>query len=430
MRSEHVTSMSQSFGDPFSWSHLEQQTAVQFERAQTWVKKVTGLWGKVDGERTRCPRCKGSGLNTPKAAFGWRQAAQSDEACWFCEGVGVMPIAGLNGLMLARCDPVLSTRDFKRRPPLPIMLQLYLGKFPGTRCKTGFYKPGLDCTEWLYDPSKPPAWSKFGTDGCVSSQAGPKVAKIIPNDRASLQQRELPGSTPKVASSPRVPILSRTSRPQWSAGRSPRSWKTSSRPHSGFSHQPHTTASRSPRTPSGPQSMSNLRRTASPNDAANSGLKREFLSPRSASQRKVGSYRYDSPCRDSFVETGSPVRSTPLISSPRSAKSPRKERNRIREKAEKEAMERARRIQRRPLIHRAPNSFAKPEDRSQEGKWLCKAGEWLKKSSSKSYAPSSESSGNGFQYKDIPWINNLVYGKLKENVSNVLNSTMSATKGL
>lgn len=369
-----------------------------------------------------------------------------------------MPIVGLNGLLLARSVPMLSTRDLKVRPPLPIRVQLYLGKFPGTKCKIGFFKPSLEFADLVNEPSKPPSWSEADFDGFSRSQANVQLGRDFTGDRcdrSSLQLRDRTGSICRVNPCPPGTPLSRTPRPQWSSGKTPRSWTTPSKSSSGFSHHPQIPPSRSPRTPAKP---SNSSPPSTHDSSGQVGSSRALVSPRLGSPTRAGSYRYDSPGREYTFEPVSPSRSAPLISSPRSARSPRKERNRIREKAEKEATERARRIQ-RPLTQRSQQSLTKSEELNQGTKGLdCRArhqrvevylmcwrlialrsapphasvladsirasktGEWLKKFSTRSHGESSESSSHGFQYKDIPWINNLVYGKLKNNIKSVINS--------
>jgi hypothetical protein len=53
----------------------------------------------------------------------------------------VIPIIGLNGFMLGRSTPILNTKKMKQHSHLPVNIQLYNGKYPGSKCKLTSYKP-------------------------------------------------------------------------------------------------------------------------------------------------------------------------------------------------------------------------------------------------------------------------------------------------
>jgi hypothetical protein len=55
--------------------------------------------------------------------------------------IGVIPIIGLNGFMLGRSTPILNTKKMKQHSHLPVNIQLYNGKYPGSKCKLTSYKP-------------------------------------------------------------------------------------------------------------------------------------------------------------------------------------------------------------------------------------------------------------------------------------------------
>lgn len=76
-----------------------------------------------------------------------------------------MPLIGLNGFMIGRCKPVISTKNLKSMPKLPIKMQLFLGKFPETKCKVKTYKPSMKLADILYNSDQCPTWA----NGEVSS---------------------------------------------------------------------------------------------------------------------------------------------------------------------------------------------------------------------------------------------------------------------
>lgn len=105
-----------------------------FEKARVAMKNFTDIFGKTDGDRSKCPRCKGSGFNSGNHFWNWNQSSPSTESCWFCEGVGMMPVIGLNGFMFGRSKPIINTKNVNPLPELPMKMQLYLGKYPETKC--------------------------------------------------------------------------------------------------------------------------------------------------------------------------------------------------------------------------------------------------------------------------------------------------------
>uniref|UniRef100_A0A7I4CSH3 Uncharacterized protein n=1 Tax=Physcomitrium patens TaxID=3218 RepID=A0A7I4CSH3_PHYPA len=119
--------------------------ATILESARSFANNVTEIFRKTDCKRSKCPRCKGSGLHmdlfTEKSPY-------SNEPCWFCEGMGVMSVAGTDGYMLGRSNPVLNTRCFE----MPANLHLYNGKYPSSKTKLVAYKPPKDIFQELQVP--------------------------------------------------------------------------------------------------------------------------------------------------------------------------------------------------------------------------------------------------------------------------------------
>ncbi|CAI5994089.1 unnamed protein product [Closterium sp. NIES-64] len=107
-------------------------------RALATAKAAFGLLDRLDGDRLHCPRCKGSGLLSPSQAWSrlLRPApSAANEPCWFCQGIGVMPIFDLSGFLVARCPPLVSSRHASSATLRFSSFQLFLGKFPGTRTR-------------------------------------------------------------------------------------------------------------------------------------------------------------------------------------------------------------------------------------------------------------------------------------------------------
>ncbi|GJP53414.1 hypothetical protein CLOM_g12561 [Closterium sp. NIES-68] len=110
-------------------------------RAQAMAGAALGLLDRLDGDRLHCPRCKGSGLLSP--AHAWSRLLRpppsaTNEPCWFCQGIGVMPIFDLSGFLVARCPPLVSPRHGSSATASSLRFssfQLFLGKFPGTRTR-------------------------------------------------------------------------------------------------------------------------------------------------------------------------------------------------------------------------------------------------------------------------------------------------------
>ncbi|KAI5065169.1 hypothetical protein GOP47_0020353 [Adiantum capillus-veneris] len=78
-----------------------------WEVLQDVARNITLILDHTGGSHRKCPRCRGSGL-LDNAIMKWtKNEAQDDQPCWFCEGIGVLPTAGLDGFVLARVKPCL-----------------------------------------------------------------------------------------------------------------------------------------------------------------------------------------------------------------------------------------------------------------------------------------------------------------------------------
>lgn len=93
------------------------------------------------GKHSKCPRCKGSGLLIAIGQSCWEQGHVPNEPCWFCEGVGVLPIVGLKGFILARASSHINTHDLMVQPLSPLSMETSVVEYMGTKCKIITYKP-------------------------------------------------------------------------------------------------------------------------------------------------------------------------------------------------------------------------------------------------------------------------------------------------
>ncbi|BBN13711.1 hypothetical protein MPTK1_6g05700 [Marchantia polymorpha subsp. ruderalis] len=130
-----------------------------FEKGLDFARDVTSLLEKADGERRNCPRCRGSGLLNPRRLWDWSRKSGANNPCWFCEGVGVMPLFGLSGFMLGRASAAISTEKLRETVVPPVQSHLYLGKYPCTRPKFGSYNPTQDFASLLHKPNHVPIWT-------------------------------------------------------------------------------------------------------------------------------------------------------------------------------------------------------------------------------------------------------------------------------
>ncbi|KAH9295180.1 hypothetical protein KI387_038768, partial [Taxus chinensis] len=101
-------------------------------------------------KHSRCPKCKGSGLMIIAGGHA------SNEPCWFCEGVGIMPIIGLEGFFLVKASSQINTRDLMVHSLSPVPCEQSLINHTGTRCKITRYKPAVQICNFLPQVAETP----------------------------------------------------------------------------------------------------------------------------------------------------------------------------------------------------------------------------------------------------------------------------------
>ncbi|XP_024520444.1 uncharacterized protein LOC112342605 [Selaginella moellendorffii] len=360
-------------------------------RFQALVRNVAVALEKPNKERSKCPRCKGSGFLAQRAPWDWSRGTVSNDPCWFCEGIGVMPVAGLTGFLLARASPAFHTRDIKAPSQLPIKVQLYLGKYPGTRPKFSTHKVCDNPKALLHDFSRVPDWLCGEEFQHLETPRAPKTSMAS-------------GGT----LSPRTTPVTGTRRGSSSLFRTKSS--TQPRPDGGvprFSRQLGM-ASSTPR--SSPPAYGTRSPSSSPKERQTPVVLIPVPSTLESPKDTVEAEDAGAPKSVRFARRN-----------PRHFKAPRRERNRIREEAEKEAVERARRsVQSGPGATEmekqdqagAPSSgptlwsLNDPSKPSSSWAWASKLPlpPWLE--------PWKRSSlGKHF------WVNQMVYGSLKDRTA-------------
>lgn len=283
------------------------------EKSRNFVQNVTDVFGKADGGRFKCPRCKGSGFNFANQM--WDRNRSSD-SCWFCEGVGVMPLIGLNGFMIGRCKPVISTKNLKPMPKLPLKTFLYLGKFPETKCKVKTYKPSMNLGDILYNSDHCPRWASGEVSTLINSPSlvteASKRGDIRTGVRNTNYETLLSSRKPNSSANKILPRKARVVSPR----------RTGS---GGLSTTVRKGAGSAPVSMSSSTMMSRSEGQAD----SNSGL----------------------------------ARNIPLLRTSKNTKVRRRERNRVREEAEKEALLRAYKFQTFPSEARSSTVADSPDSR-------------------------------------------------------------------
>nr|PNR55960.1 hypothetical protein PHYPA_006857 [Physcomitrium patens] len=131
---------------------------VLLESARLLAENAAEAFGKADGEPSKCPRCKGSGLHMePSTKNSHSTSTNSNNPCWFCEGMGVMAVASTDGYMLGRSNSLLNTGRFEKHLGMPVSFHLYSGKFPEAKTKLVSYKPSKHILQELQEPLSTPA---------------------------------------------------------------------------------------------------------------------------------------------------------------------------------------------------------------------------------------------------------------------------------
>ncbi|XP_024383046.1 uncharacterized protein [Physcomitrium patens] len=339
-----------------------------FEKARVAMKNFTDIFGKTDGDRSKCPRCKGSGFNSGNHFWNWNQSSPSTESCWFCEGVGMMPVIGLNGFMFGRSKPIINTKNVNPLPELPMKMQLYLGKYPETKCTVRTYKPSLKLADMLYDTSSFPSWMNGTNEGAVcSSSASTSAPSLEGGHNSSL-----------LTSSANEPSKSSTQgviRTGYRASNRSRVFMSS---HNLDELNPSASRS-SQKSPSkvlssqeSPASLSierSTNRIARPTPRGSGGsllvtVRKTVCSSTSISMRIPSSSMAQTSARlGALVASGNlrnskVTRKSPLFRTIKSRRLPRRVRNLIREEAEKQAVQRAYKFQKPCVPPSEPRSSA------------------------------------------------------------------------
>eukprot|EP00250_Pteridium_aquilinum_P002414 c12626_g1_i1 orf=178-1377(+) len=102
-----------------------------WDALQDVARTITLVLEKGSESRKKCPRCRGSGLLENAFTRLEKNEACQNQPCWFCEGVGALPIAGLNGFVLARTTACLKALN-EHKPCV---------KFSQLHCRYGEEKP-------------------------------------------------------------------------------------------------------------------------------------------------------------------------------------------------------------------------------------------------------------------------------------------------
>lgn len=243
-----------------------------------------------------------------------------------CGRIGVMPVIGLNGFMLGRCKPVINTKNPNPLPKLPMKMQLYLGKFPETKCKVKTYRPSMNLTDLFYDSNRFPSWMNVAGRESNSASSGDSSSLLTSaRTKSSEPLKQLVTQTGNSTSQIQAPMFSRNLRQLNSS-----TIRTSPR-------RPRV----APRRSSGGLFVA-VRKTVS--------------TSLSASPPKVHSSSKYGVLADSISGASKNTRKSPLLRTPKSSRFPRGERNRVREEAEKEAFLRAYKLQNSPSDSAATES--------------------------------------------------------------------------
>ena len=259
-----------------------------------------------------------------------------------------MPMIGLNGFMFGPSKPIIDTRYVNPLPELPMKMQLYLGKYPETKCTVKTYKPSVKIADLLYDPNQFPSWMN-GADGEAMFSSFQSSGEI--SDKGSFSP--LLTSTTTKSSGPSKPVAIRSG---------DRITKTRVTVSSCNLRQPTSSTSRISRD-SPFRNLSSQGSLASPpieqriNRRAKAVPRRSggglLVTVRKAvcislSAMRLSSSPMSTICgdlADSNPGTSKMTRKSPLLRTPKSSRVPRRERNRVREEAEKEAVLRAYKFQ-------------------------------------------------------------------------------------
>ncbi|KAL2622794.1 hypothetical protein R1flu_002999 [Riccia fluitans] len=158
------------------------------ERGIVFVRRAKSLLEKADGERRNCPRCRGSGLFRPRRIWQWDSRSLQNEPCWFCEGVGVMPLFGLNGFMLGRASAAIRTEKLREQVSPPVQMHLCSARYPGSKSTFSSYGPELALSSLLYNPASVPVWTADAGEELALQRSEDNETK-----RREVAKLEMPG---------------------------------------------------------------------------------------------------------------------------------------------------------------------------------------------------------------------------------------------
>lgn len=259
-----------------------------------------------------------------------------------------MPVIGLNGFMFGPSKSIINTRAVNSLPELPMKVQLYLGKYPETKCTVKAYKPSMKLSDLLHDPNQFPSWMN-GISGEPMCSSLPSSGEI--SDRGS---SSILTSTTNKSSEPSKPVVirsgNRTTKTRVSV--SSRNLRQPISSISRVSQESPYRMSSSQASPVSPPVEQKISRRTKP--ALRSGgrlfvtVRRTVctsLSVPMSSSPKVHTSTRNEVLADSNPGTSKMTRNSPLLRTPKSTRIPRRERNRVREEAEKEAILRAYKFQ-------------------------------------------------------------------------------------
>ncbi|KAG0623917.1 hypothetical protein M758_3G211300 [Ceratodon purpureus] len=260
-----------------------------------------------------------------------------------------MPVIGLNGFMLGPSKPVINTRNVNPLPELPLKMQLYLGKYPETKCTVKTYKPSMKLADLLYDPNQFPSWMS-GAHGEAVLSSFPSSSEI--SDSGSFSSIESSTTTKSSEPSKSVVIRSGNKSSKTRLSISSRNLRQPNSSTSRISQDSPYSVLSSQGSPASPQIEQRINRRVKAVPRMSGGsllvtVRKTMCTSLSAPSRVSSSpfsTRYGVPA-DSNPGTSKRTRKYPLLRTTKSSRIPRRERNRVREEAEKAAYLRAYKFQ-------------------------------------------------------------------------------------
>eukprot|EP00850_Spirogloea_muscicola_P022541 SM000300S11716 [mRNA] locus=s300:103013:104205:- [translate_table: standard] len=320
--------------------------------------------------------------------------------------LGVMPIVDLSGFLIGRAPPVFLTRDLvarsEKQGQQALKMELFLGKFPGSRCHFDLARPAGGFWQLLYAPLPDAPWLASDHHGSSTAMGRPDVDRLSPGSSPT-GRRVPPRSTqPPSPQRRRGPdmLFDEPQGGQSSPGsgrRSPRSRgshrdlrrgnaffapDTTPRPQATGPFHWRNTVAELPQTP-----PRGIRTGATEFDSESSRWQRS-----GGLDQEYGSTSYGGAGSSGYASGGESPRSgsSRVYGSPRGSRSPRRgDRNRVREKAEKEAMEKARRLQRGSSSPRSQPSSPSSPSRGTTFRSTSRSSKWEDDNPSSSGSPFS-----------------------------------------